>query len=314
MRILFYGPSSGMPSGDAGAWLAGLRHAIPRAEIRMWEEGDHQPADYVVAWKPPLSMLMQRGDLKAIFNLGAGVDGIMQLGEGLPPGVPIVRLDDAGMGRQMAEYVTHAVLRYFRRFDHFDAQQHSGQWRQLKPFERAEFTVGILGMGVLGKRVADALMHFDFPVRGWSRNPKELPGIACFSGADGLDAFLRGSRVVVCALPLTSETRNILGRANLAKLPQGAYVINVGRGEHVVAADLLDLLRDGQIAAATLDVFDQEPLPEDHPYWQESRISLTPHIAAMTLRDDSVRQIAGKISALECGEPITGIVDRMTGY
>jgi glyoxylate/hydroxypyruvate reductase A len=313
MRILFHAPGS-----NPDAWLAALRKAIPGADARTWEEGDHQPADYAVVWKPPLSVLapqqVARRDLKAIFNIGAGVDGILQLGDGLPAGVPIVRLDDAGMGMQMAEYVTHAVLRYFRRFDQFDAQARAAQWRFLKPFEKAEFTVGIMGLGVLGKRVADALTQFEFPLRGWSRSQKSLPGIACFSGADGLDAFLRGSRVVVCVLPLTPETGGILGRANFAKMPKASYVINVARGGHLVEADLLEMVQDGHIAGAALDVFDEEPLPAAHPFWQEPRISLTPHIAAMTLRDDSVRQIAAKISALERGEPIAGIVDRTKGY
>jgi glyoxylate/hydroxypyruvate reductase A len=313
IRILFHAPAS-----NPEAWRLALSKAMPDAEVRIWQEGDDEPADYAVVWKPPLQMLapqqVTRRDLKAIFNIGAGVDAILQLGDGLPAGVPIIRLDDAGMGVQMAEYVAHAVLRYFRRFDQFDLQARAHQWRFMKPYDKAEFTVGILGMGLLGKRIADALAHFEFPLNGWSRSPKDLPGIQCFSGSDGLDEFLRASRVVVCVLPLTPETSRILGGANLAKMPKGSFLINVARGGHLVEADLLKLVQDGHIAAATLDVFDEEPLPTQHPFWQEPRITLTPHVAALTLRDESARQIADKIYALQRGEVVAGIVDRTKGY
>jgi len=312
-RILFHAPAS-----NPQAWQRAFDKAMPEAEFRVWQEGDDGAADYAVVWKPPLQMLapqqVTRRDLKAIFNIGAGVDAILQLGDGLPAGVPIIRLDDAGMGVQMAEYVTHAVLRYFRRFDQFDAQARERQWRFLKPYEKSEFSVGILGMGLLGQRIAAALAHFEFPLRGWSRSPKALPGIECFSGSEGLDAFLRGSRVVVCVLPLTSETSHILGRANLAMLPKGSFLINVARGGHLVEADLLELVQDGHIAGATLDVFDAEPLPAQHPFWQEPRITVTPHMAALTLRDESALQIAEKIRALQRGEAVAGIVDRTKGY
>ncbi|MBV8665142.1 MAG: glyoxylate/hydroxypyruvate reductase A [Burkholderiaceae bacterium] len=309
MRILFYAPAI-----NPEAWIAALKQALPQAEVRNWEEGDVAPADYALVWKPPREMLAGRSDLKAIFNLGAGVDAILQLADGLPAHVPVIRLDDAGMGVQMAEYVTHAVLRYFRRFDQFDLQARSGEWRFLKPREKNEFPVGILGLGLLGQRVAHALAPFEFPLCGWSRTPKNLPGVECFHGAEGLDAFLAASQVVACLLPLTAETDRILNRERLAKMPQGSYLINVARGRHVVEADLLEMVQSGHIAGATLDVFEQEPLPAGHPFWKEPRITVTPHIAALTVRDESVRQIAHKIAMLERGEAVTGLVDRGRGY
>lgn len=309
MRILFY-----QTSNDSTPWLAALNAALPDADIRVWQEGDHAPADYAVVWKPPLALVQGRTDLKAVFNLGAGVDAILQLGDALPPNVPIVRLDDAGMAVQMAEYVTHAVLRYFRRLDAFETQARDGKWRFLKPHNKDDFTVGILGLGVLGSRIAEMLGQFGFPLRGWSRSMKALPGVRCFAGAEGFDTFLEGTRVLVCVLPLTTETSDILNRATLGKLPRGAYLINVARGAHLVEEDLSALVQEGQIAAATLDVFRQEPLPPEHPFWQEPQITITPHISALTLRDDSVRQIAAKIHALELGAPIAGIVDRLRGY
>jgi glyoxylate/hydroxypyruvate reductase A len=309
MRILFHALDS-----NPAPWLAELHAALPEAQVRVWQEGDNDPADYAVVWKPSSTMLRDRSDLKGIFNLGAGVDAILQLDDALPAGVPIVRLDDAGMAVQMAEYVTHAILRYFRRFDEFDTQARQGQWRFLKPHDKKDFTVGILGMGILGSCIAEALTHFGFPLRGWSRSMKASPGIECYAGERSLDEFLHGTRVLVCVLPLTPETTGILNHANLAKLQKGAFVINVARGAHLVEEDLLALVREGHISGATLDVFQDEPLPPAHPFWQEPRITITPHIAAMTLRGDSIRQIAAKIRTMERGEAIAGLVDRTKGY
>ncbi|MCU6434840.1 glyoxylate/hydroxypyruvate reductase A [Undibacterium sp. Jales W-56] len=309
MKIIFHATG-----GNPDHWLHSLNLALPQHDIRVWQEGDTAPADYAIVWKPPAAMLAGRSALKAIFNLGAGVDAILQLGDALPAGVPVIRLDDAGMGIQMAEYVSHALLRYFRRFDSYEQQRQAQHWRFLKPFDKQDFPVGILGLGVLGQRIAHAIAHFDFPIHGWSRTPKNIEGVSCYAGQQGLTAFLQASKVLVCILPLTDDTSGILNRENLQKLPKGAYLINVARGAHVVEEDLLALVQEEHIAGATLDVFQQEPLPAGHPFWSEPRISITPHIAALTLRDESARQIAGKIQALQQGQAISGIVDASRGY
>ncbi|NMM26734.1 MAG: glyoxylate/hydroxypyruvate reductase A [Glaciimonas sp.] len=313
MQILFYS-SDGKPQ----SWLDALSQALPQARVQVWQHGmgaaNVLPADYIVAWKPPAAMLAGHAGLKAVFNLGAGVDAILQLGAALPPNVPIVRLDDAGMAVQMAEYVSYAILRHFRRFDDYEAQRRAGIWRPLRPHDKHNFTVGILGLGVLGSRIARAVQHFGFPLRGWSRSRKDLPGMTCFAGEEELDDFLQGSQVLVCILPLTAETTQILSRSRLEKLPKGAYLINVARGAHVAESDLLALIKSEHLAGATLDVFRTEALPPQHPFWQEPRIAITPHIAALTLREESIRQIAEKIQALEQGEPIVGIIDRSKGY
>jgi glyoxylate/hydroxypyruvate reductase A len=309
MDIIFY-----WPEGNPAAWLAAFQAAFPQARLRVWQEGDHAPADYAVVWRPVGAMLRGRTDLKAIFNLGAGVDGVLQLGDDLPAGVPIVRLDDAGMAAQMADYVTHAALHFFRRFDAHAENAADGQWRFVKPFEKNEFTIGVMGLGILGTRVVQALAPFGFPLRGWSRSPKSIPGVQTYAGEAGLDAFLRGTRMLVCLLPLTPETESIMNRSNLEKLQPGGYVINVARGAHLVEEDLLSLVQSRHIAGATLDVFREEPLPLAHPFWSEPRINITPHVAALTLRDETVRQITAKIGALERGEPVAGVVDRTRGY
>ena len=229
----------------------------------------------------------------------------------------MIRLDDAGMSAQMAEYVCHAVIRHFRELDLYEADMAEGKWSYRKPRLRSDFSVGVMGLGVLGQRVVRALTQFDFPVRGWSRSARAVDGVQGFHGAAGFDEFLAGTRVLVCLLPLTPDTENIMRRETLSRLLPGGYVINVARGGHLVDVDLIALIASGQIAGATLDVFRQEPLPATHPFWQHPKIRLTPHTSARTMRDESIAQIAGKIIALENGAAIAslaGVVDLKKGY
>ena len=283
----------------AEPWLQGLCTALPGADISVWQPGAPQ-ADYAVVWAPPQQFMDEQAGLKALFNIGAGVDGLLKLR--LPPQALVVRLDDAGMAVQMAEYVCHAVIRHFREFDQYEASMRAGQWAYRKPRLRQDFAVGVMGLGVLGERVAKALAQFEFPVNGWSRSPKAIDGVRAFSGQDGFNDFLAASRVLVNLLPLTPGTQNILNRDNLARLQPGGYVINVARGAHLVDADLLALLDSGHLAGATLDVFRTEPLPAGHAFWNHPRITATPHTSARTLREESIAQIAGKIAALARGE------------
>jgi glyoxylate/hydroxypyruvate reductase A len=324
-------------------WLEGLSTALPDADVSLWLPGA-APADYAVVWAPPQQFFDEQAQLKAVFNIGAGVDALLKLK--LPPQALIVRLDDAGMSVQMAEYVCHAVIRHFREFDAYEADTRQGKWSFRKPRARADFPVGVMGLGVLGARVAQSLAQFEFPVNGWSRSPKvpgdwvtersapcpppalrapplpaqnalsssHLGGVKCFSGADGFKDFLAASRVLVCLLPLTPETRDIMNRDSLALLQPGGYVINVARGAHLVEEDLLALLDSDHLAGATLDVFRTEPLPQGHPFWTHPKITVTPHTSARTLRSESIAQIAGKMAALMRDEPVAGVVHASRGY
>ena len=292
-------------------WLQGLQAALPQAEVSLWHSGA-APTAYAVVWAPPQALFDQQPQLKAAFNIGAGVDALLALQ--VPAQTKLVRLDDAGMSVQMAEYVCHALIRHTREFDAYEADTRAGTWSFRKPLVRADFPVGILGLGVLGARVAQAVAQFEFPVLGWSRSPKHITGVQCFSGAQELDRFLAGTRVLVNLLPLTPETENILNRRTLSQLHSGAYLINVARGRHLVEEDLLALLETGQMAGAMLDVFRTEPLPAGHPFWTHPRITVTPHTSARTLRSESIAQIVGKIQALERGEAINGVVDMKRGY
>ena len=296
---------------DPAPWVQGLQAALPQAQVSAWQPGA-PPAEHAVVWAPPQAFIDAQPGLKTLFNIGAGVDALLRLR--LPPGLQLVRLDDAGMSVQMAEYVCHAVIRHFREFDVYDADAPTGRWSFRKPRERADFAVGVMGLGVLGERVARALQTFEFPVNGYSRTPKAVPGVRSFSGAQQLPDFLAASRVLVNLMPLTPETENILDRQTLSQLPQGAYVINVARGHHLVEEDLVALIDSGHLAGATLDVFRTEPLPSEHPFWRHPRITVTPHTSARTLRSQSIAQIAGKILALHSGQPIRGVVDLQRGY
>lgn len=312
MRVLLY-----RSDGVIEPWIQAFAAVMPHAETVVWHEGmslaAQAPCDYAVLWAPTPALLDQLGHVKAIFPMGAGVDGLLKFGDALPP-VPIVRLGDAGMAEQMAEYVAYATLRYFRRFDDYEQQARQGIWNPLPVPAKADFTVGVLGLGKLGMPVLRTVRQLGFPVRGWSRSPKDLPGVDCFAGMAALDEFLAGTRVLVSMLPLTPETTNLLDRTRLSRLPQGAYVINVARGAQVAEPDLLALIRAGHIASATLDVFRNEPLPAPHPFWSEPRITITPHISALTLRDEAVRQIAAKIGQFERGDTVDDVVDRARGY
>lgn len=295
----------------AEPWLQGLRAALPDAEVTQWTAGA-PAADYAVVWAPPQQFFDEQPHLKAVFNIGAGVDALLKLN--LPPHAQIVRLDDAGMSVQMAEYVCHAVIRHFREFDAYEADTRQGKWSFRKPRARADFPVGVMGLGVLGERVARALLTFEFPVNGWSRSPKAVEGVQCFSGIQGFKDFLAASRVLVCLLPLTPDTRDIMNRTTLSQLQAGGYIINVARGAHLVDDDLLALLDNGHLAGATLDVFRTEPLPPGHPFWTHPSITVTPHTSARTLRSESIAQIAGKLIALQRGQAVAGIVDSARGY
>ncbi|MCD6076382.1 MAG: ghrA2 [Ramlibacter sp.] len=292
-------------------WIEGLRAALPGAVVEEWRPGAPQ-ADHAMVWAPPQRFLDEQPGLKGIFNIGAGVDALMRLT--LPRDAVVVRLDDAGMSVQMAEFVCHAVVRHFRELDAYERDAAQGRWGFRKPRLRAEFPVGVMGLGVLGARVAQALAAFEFPVLGWSRSPKDVAGVRCFSGEVGFNDFLASTRVLVNLLPLTPDTEDLLDRDTLGRLQPGGYLVNVARGAHLVEADLLALLDSGHLAGAALDVFRTEPLPAEHPFWRHPKITVTPHTSARTLREESVAQIARKIAALENGEPIAGVVDRQRGY
>lgn len=312
MEILFYHPSF-----DNNYWINALREAMPQANVRAWKVGDNAPADYALVWHPPVAMLKGR-KLKGVFALGAGVDAILsQLSANpgmLADDIPLFRLEDTGMGLQMQEYAVSQVLHWFRRFDDYQALKQQAKWQPLEEYERDDFTIGILGAGVLGSKVAESLLAWGFPLRCWSRSRKSLPGVSSFAGADELPDFLHGTRVLINLLPNTPETVGLINRSLLNQLADNSYVINLARGVHVVETDLLAALESGKLKGAMLDVFSREPLPAGDPLWAHPRVTMTPHIAAVTRPAEAIAFISHTIGQLERGETVSGRVDRARGY
>lgn len=312
MEIIFYHPTF-----DTPYWIAELSKKLPGARIRGWERGDNAPADYALVWHPPVEMLQGRA-LKAVFALGAGVDSILSKlkanPEMLPLSIPLFRLEDTGMGIQMQEYAVSQVLHWFRRFDDYQALQRESTWQPLADYTHDEFTIGIMGAGVLGSKVAESLLAWGFPVRVWSRSRKSWPQVTSFAGDAELGGFLRGTRVLINLLPNTAETVGIINASLLEQLQDNSYVLNLARGVHVVENDLLAALDSGKLKAAMLDVFSREPLPKESPLWLHPRVTMTPHVAAVTRPQEAIAYIAQTITQLERGEMPSGQVDRVRGY
>lgn len=313
MDILFYHPFF-----KADDWLPALQKQLPDAKFHAWQKGSNPPADYALVWHPTYEMLAHRQDLTAIIMLGAGVDGLLaQLQttpDLLPKCVPVYRLQDAGMVEQMQEYTLASVMRYFRRLDEYRLQQSERKWAYLAPYEYNNFTIGVLGLGVLGAKVAERLVSLGFHVKGWSRSRKQIDQVECYSESQ-LDEFLKGTKLIINLLPSTPQTQGILNKTLFSQLEQEAYLINIARGKHLIEDDLIQALQSKQIKAATLDVFVQEPLPKDHPFWTHPDITITPHISAITKPLAAIPQIVGRIKQLEQGMMVQdGLVDLERGY
>lgn len=302
------------------AWAPGLAAAMPWVELRDGSPsaepgalGDPAAIDAAIVWRPAPGWLASLANLKLILSQGAGTDHIFN-DPMLPRHLPVLRLIDPAMTRAMVEYVTFQVLRLHLQDPVFRAQQQARRWQQQVPIPAAERRVGLLGLGTLGSAAAAALTGLGFQVAGWTRTPKEVPGIEAFSGPDGLQALARRSDILVCLLPLTSATTGILNRALFEQLPPGASVINAGRGGHLVEADLLAALAAGRIGHAVLDVFETEPLPPVHPFWDHAQVTITPHVAAITNPVTAARVMAANLRRLEAGDAFADRVDPNVGY
>jgi glyoxylate/hydroxypyruvate reductase A len=298
---------------DPAEWVPRLQALLPDEDIRVWPEiGDPASVEVAVVWIPPEEGLVSFTGLRAVQSLGAGIN---QLGmHGFPPGVRVARLVDSGLTGMMTEYALLAALRYARNIDFHERAQRASTWDYVMPAGVGAFTVGVMGLGVIGSATALRLAANGFPVRGWARSAKSLDGVACFSGEAGLPEFLGGTQILINLLPLTPQTENILDAKLFAMLPKGAFVVNIGRGAHLMDADLLAALDSGHLAGATLDVFRPEPLPSEHPFWLHPRILMTPHCAGTGDPDSAAKLVAENIRRAKAGEPLLNEVDRARGY
>ena len=301
-------------------WLPEFALALPEAEIFWHEAGKALPGqiDYAVVWAPKPGLMDQLEGLKAVFSLGAGVDHIFASGGG-PANIPVVRYVGADLTTRMSEWVVLQCLMHLRQQRAYDGQQAKRQWRSLPQPAAGEVRVGLLGLGVLGRDAAAKLKAIGFQVSGWSRSQKQIDGIACHSGESGLAALLETTDILVSLLPLTPDTRGLVNAAVLAQLPQdgalgGPVYLNAGRGRTQVDADILAALESGLLKAASLDVFETEPLPDDSPMWAAPNLTITPHAAAWSARSDVVRYVARQIRRHQAGGALENVVDPQRGY
>ena len=296
----------------ASQWQAALSDALPHATVLTSDAPaeERQDADYLAVWKAPSHLLSEQTQLKGIINLGAGVDYLLNT-PGLPHNVPIVKLRDAGMGDLMADYALYGVLHFYRSMDRYAQQQHDASWQPQEVVEKSQWPVGVLGLGAIGGFVASALQQAGFPVLGWSRSPKHISGIRCFHGDEGLSELLGQVQSLITILPDTDATKHIINAQRLAQLPEGASVINPGRGSLIDEQALLNALgspdQPGHLRGALLDVFKEEPLPASNPLWRHPRVMITPHMAAPTPLNDAIDQVISYLHAFEAGEQMTTV-------
>lgn len=301
-------------SDEARQWRELLQQRLPSLDFRVHPDGGKaEDIEVVLAWKPPPGLLATFPRLKLICSLGMGVDHLLSDPQ-LPRQVPIARLVDRNMVDQMSEYALYAVLHFHRRFDEYERFQRERRWQELPLQDTSSRRVGVMGMGVTGRDSASKLAALGFRVTGWSRTPKQVPGVRCLHGPEALDALLADSEILLITLPLTAQTAGILNARTLRLLPRGSYVINMARGGLVVEADLLQALDAGHVAGAFLDVTEREPLPPEHPLWTHPKVRLTPHIAGLTNPRTAVEPIAENIRRLRAGQPLLDVIDVGRGY
>lgn len=300
---------------DAGRWKTALARVLPDLAFRVWPDdvGDAADIEYALVWGPKRGALKAFPNLKAIFSLGAGVDHLMG-DRDLPDGVPVVRLVDPALTVGMSEYVLYWVLHFHRRMGDYVRYSRKAKWKKLPQVVPRQRRVGIMGLGVIGSDAARKLKALDFDVVGWTRGHRNVSGVPTFEGRRGFEDFLARSEIVVCLLPLTPETTGILNARAFARMPEGAVVVNAARGGHVIDDDLLAALDSGHLKAAVLDVFHTEPLPAEHPFWGHPKITVTPHVASLTVPETAAKSIADNIRRMRKGQPPEPIVDPKKGY
>jgi glyoxylate/hydroxypyruvate reductase A len=299
--------------GGPAAWLPAFKAAMPDLEVRLWPEiGDRADIEIAAIGGLPPGELARLPNLKLVVSLMAGSD--MLLSDPTLPDVPLVRCGDPEGDAMMNETALLHVLRHHRDMPAYQQAQRASEWLNLPRRRASERPVGVMGLGAIGHAVALALADHGFPVAGWVRQPRTDDAIEIFHGRDGLGAFLARSEIVVNLLPLTAETDGILCRDAFRRMPKGGSIINLGRGAHVVDADLIAALDEGHLSAATLDVFRVEPLPKDSPFWRHPKITVVPHAARRIDAGDLVPRICDAIRRLRAGQPLAQPIDRSRGY
>ena len=296
----------------AQAWQRAVAARLPDATVVI-DQASQTAGSIAIGWAPPTDFFTRHPSLSAFYSAAAGIEHVLK-NPSLPSELPIIRLEDAGMGLQMVEYCLHEVFRQRGRHRDYEQQREQKIWRELVPFGRQTMRIGVFGVGVLGAQVARAFSTLGYPVCGYTRQPKVMAGINVLHGTDALAAFLARSDVLIMLAPLTAATARIINPETLAQLPRGAYLINVARGGLIDDDALLRALDSGQLSGASLDVFQTEPLPTTHAYWTHPKVRMTPHISAITEVESSADQVVAKIRDCAVGRSVSGVVDRLLGY
>lgn len=308
MTILYAGDAA-----EADQWLSAVQEIDPTLTFRRWPDiGPTAEIDFIIVGGRLPGAFPPFDNLRAIQSTWAGVNHLLQ-GGNLPASVPIARMVDDGLTCSMTEYLLFQVLDYLRQGPALRQAQRQSHWQEGDG-RLAGRRIGILGLGTLGLDAARQFAALGLPLRGWSRTAKTVPGIDCYAGEAGLAAFLAGCDILICLLPLTPETRGILSATLFAQLPAGACLINAARGPHLVEADLIAALDSGHLSRAILDVFHHEPLPAESPLWRHPRITVTPHIAAITRAGTGATLIVENYRRALNGEELINQVDPQLGY
>lgn len=297
----------------AQAWASYFHAHAPDLDFRVWPDaGNLGEIEYLISWQAPAEFIAALPRLKVLFSSGAGIDHVDF--SAVPAHVHIVRMVEPGIINGMVEYVSLFVLALHRDLFDYAGAKAARDWNPIEVPPASARTIGVMGMGVLGRAVLERLAVFGFRLRGWNRSMRRMEGVRSFAGDDHLQPFAEGCDMLVCLLPLTAVTKGILDRKLLSALPRGAALINVGRGAHVVDADLLDALDSGRVSRAILDVTDPEPLPPDHRFWTHPRVFLTPHVASMTQPETAAPILLDNLRRHQRGEPLLDVIDRSRGY
>ncbi|MFV8226170.1 2-hydroxyacid dehydrogenase [Christiangramia aquimixticola] len=302
------------PERDPENWVKALRNRHPGMNIYVYPEPhDQEEVEFVVSWNHPRGLFKNYPNVKVIASMGAGVDHILS-DEALPEGVKVTKVIDDTLTEDMGDFVLSQVMNHIRGLHHYVKSQKRKEWDKFQYKRPQDTKVGIMGLGVLGNAVAEKLHKNFFKVYGWSRTRKDSDNITNYHGKDQLEEFLSNSEILVCLLPLTEDTENILNADLFDMLPEGAYVINVARGQHLVEHDLMEMIDNGHLSGASLDVFREEPLPDEHPFWEHDKINITPHIASVTKPESVVPQIAENYDRMMENEPLLNVVEKDKGY
>lgn len=301
------------PAQRGAIWAEQFARKMPQVQFCTWPEiGNPAQVRFLAAWEPPPRLAETFPNLEILFSVGAGVDQFDF--SALPPGLTVVRMVEPGLTACMCEYVIWAVLSLHRQNPLYLCQQRHSEWKEHPIRPASTRRVGVMGMGNLGRAALAQLRQLGFDCAGWNRSRRSEPGVRCYAGEAELDEFLARTDILVCLLPLTPETRGILGRRVFDALPQGASLVNAARGGHLVQDHLLAALERNQLSAAILDVCEPEPLPPGHAFWDHPRIWLTPHVASATQAETAAEALLDNLRRYEVGLPLEGVVDRARGY